>query len=168
MTEKALPISVLELEAIHLTVLHWLKQLTGLTVLVTSDNSMVVSYINKQGGTRSISLCRQTKRLLFMCQNSKIVLRGCHIPECPVSPNSDVRYRVVPTPFCLPNSHTGVGNSIAGFIHNKVEPQTSKCPGFVSHGSGYPINELEGNVGTCLSTCRSVTTSSREGPMRRM
>ena len=52
----------------------------GLTVLVASDNSTVVSYINKQGGTWSISLCRQTKRLLVMCQNSKIVLRARHIP----------------------------------------------------------------------------------------
>ena len=36
MTEKALHISLLELEAVQLTVLHWLKQLTGLTVLVAS------------------------------------------------------------------------------------------------------------------------------------
>ena len=48
-TEKTLHINVLELEAIHRAMLHWLRKLMGLTVLVASDNSTVVSYINKQG-----------------------------------------------------------------------------------------------------------------------
>ena len=55
-TEKTLHINVLELEAIHRAMLHWLRKLMGLTVLVASDNSTVVSYIIKQGGTRSIQL----------------------------------------------------------------------------------------------------------------
>ena len=67
-------VDVLELEAIHLTVLHWLKQLTGLTVLVASDNSTVVSYIKKQGGTWSILLCRLIQEVSPHVQNSKIVL----------------------------------------------------------------------------------------------
>ena len=46
-TEKTLHINVLELEAIHRAMLHWLRKLMGLTVLVASDNSTVVSYINK-------------------------------------------------------------------------------------------------------------------------
>ncbi|KAK2162674.1 hypothetical protein NP493_1499g00012 [Ridgeia piscesae] len=37
-----------DLEAIHRAMLHWLRKLMGLTVLVASDNSIVVSYINKQ------------------------------------------------------------------------------------------------------------------------
>ena len=79
-TEKTLHINVLELEAIHRAMLHWMRKLMGLTVLVASDNSTVVSYINKQGGTRSIQLCRRTKRLLLMCQANLIVLRARHIP----------------------------------------------------------------------------------------
>ena len=78
-TEKTLYINVFELEAIHRAMLHWLRKLMGLTVLVASDNSTVVSYINNQGGTRSIQLCRQTKKLL-MCQANLIVLRARHIP----------------------------------------------------------------------------------------
>ena len=46
-TEKTLHINALELEAIHRAMLHWLRMLMGLTVLVASDNSTVVSYINK-------------------------------------------------------------------------------------------------------------------------
>ena len=56
------------------------RKLMGLTVLAASDNSTVVSYINKQGGTRSIQLCRLTKKLLLMCQANQIVLRARHIP----------------------------------------------------------------------------------------
>ena len=52
----------------------------GLTDLVASDNSTVVSYINKQGGTRSIQLCRRANELLLMCQANQIVLRARHIP----------------------------------------------------------------------------------------
>ena len=48
-TEETLHINVLELEAIHRAMLHWLQTLMGLTVLVASDNSTAVSYINKQG-----------------------------------------------------------------------------------------------------------------------
>ena len=51
-------INVLELKAIQQAMLHWLRQLRSLTVLVAMDNSTIVSYINKQGGTRSMSLCR--------------------------------------------------------------------------------------------------------------
>ena len=48
-TDKTLHINILELEAIHRAMLHWLRKLMGLTVLVASENSTVVSYINKQG-----------------------------------------------------------------------------------------------------------------------
>ena len=40
----------------------------------------VVSYINKQGWTRSMQLCKRTKNLLLMCQANLIVLRARHIP----------------------------------------------------------------------------------------
>ena len=76
-TEKTLHINVLKLEAIHRAMLHWLM---GLTVLVASENATIVSYINKQGWTRSIQLCRRTKKLLLMCQANLIVLRARHIP----------------------------------------------------------------------------------------
>ena len=79
-TKKTLHINVLKLEAIHRAMLHWLRKLIGLTDLIASDNSTVVSYINKQGRTRSIQLCRRTKKLLLMCQANQIVLRARHIP----------------------------------------------------------------------------------------
>ena len=55
-TEITLHINVLKLEAIHRAMLYWLRKLMCLTVLVASENSTVVSYIKKQGGTGSIQL----------------------------------------------------------------------------------------------------------------
>ena len=52
----------------------------GQIVLVATDNTTVVSYINKQGGMRSDSLCAVLWRLLSWCHHRGITLRARHIP----------------------------------------------------------------------------------------
>ena len=52
----------------------------GQIVLVATDNTTVVSYINKQGGMRSGSLCALLWRLLSWCHHRGITLRARHIP----------------------------------------------------------------------------------------
>ena len=49
-------------------------------VLIATDNTTVVSYINKEGGMRSGSLCALLWRLLSWCHPRGIVLRARHIP----------------------------------------------------------------------------------------
>ena len=49
-------------------------------MLVATDNTTVVSYINKQGGMKSGSLCALLWRLLSWCHPRGIVLRARHIP----------------------------------------------------------------------------------------
>ena len=49
-------------------------------VLIATDNTTVVSYINKEGGMRSGSLCAILWRLLSWCHPGRIVLRARHIP----------------------------------------------------------------------------------------
>ena len=49
-------------------------------VLVATENTTVVSYINKEGGMRSGSLCALLWRLLSWCHPRGIVLRARHIP----------------------------------------------------------------------------------------
>ena len=51
--EKGLHINVLELKAVFLALRHFKDQCQDQTVLVATDNSTVVAYINKQGGTHS-------------------------------------------------------------------------------------------------------------------
>ena len=73
-------INVQEMEAVILAMSHWQSRMQNPVVLVASDNSTVVSYINKQGGTRSLSLTMQVRRLLLWCHANVIQLRARHIP----------------------------------------------------------------------------------------
>ena len=55
--EKRLHINVLELKAVSLALRDFKDQCQNQTVLVATDNSTVVAYINKQGGTHSAEMC---------------------------------------------------------------------------------------------------------------
>ena len=54
--EKRLHINVLELKAVSLALRSFKDQCQNQTVLVATDNSTVVAYINKQGGTHSAEM----------------------------------------------------------------------------------------------------------------
>ena len=55
--EKWLYINVLELKAVSLALKRFKDQCQNQTVLVATDNSTVVAYINKQGATHSAEMC---------------------------------------------------------------------------------------------------------------
>ena len=50
--------------------------------MIATDNLTVVSYINKQGGTRSTSLLRLTVELFLWLESQGIIVRARHIPGC--------------------------------------------------------------------------------------
>ena len=49
-------------------------------IMISTDNTTVVSYINKQGGTHSPSLCVEVWKILNWCLEQDIVIRVRHIP----------------------------------------------------------------------------------------
>ena len=49
-------------------------------VMISTDNTTVVSYINKQGGTHSLDLFVEVWEIFNICQEHDIVIRVCHIP----------------------------------------------------------------------------------------
>ena len=59
---------------------RFLHIVQGKRILVKTDNSTVVSYINRQGGTRSPSLCLHIRRILLWCVDHDIRLEAKHIP----------------------------------------------------------------------------------------
>ncbi len=73
-------INILELWAVHLALRHFLPRVRHHRVTVRCDNMSVVAYINKQGGTRSKSLCLQTLKLLTWCHRFDIELHAIHLP----------------------------------------------------------------------------------------
>ena len=79
-SEKDLHINILELKAVFLALKHFQKQLKQKIVLVSSDNSTVVSYISKEGGTHSFEMCALMWRILAWSNAREIHIRARHIP----------------------------------------------------------------------------------------
>ena len=52
------------------------------TVLLATDNSTVVAYINKQGGTHSAEMCALLWKIMTWCHHCHITLKARHIPGC--------------------------------------------------------------------------------------
>ncbi len=73
-------INVLELWAIHVAVHQLISRDKGNHILVQCNNMSVVSRINKQGGTRSPTLCLQTIKVLCWCHRHQITLSAVHLP----------------------------------------------------------------------------------------
>jgi hypothetical protein len=55
-------------------------QVRDKTVLVQTDNTTVICYINKAGGTKSPQLCQMTWDLFAWCRENKVTLQAVHIP----------------------------------------------------------------------------------------
>ena len=77
--EKQHHINFLEMEAVLRTIKHFLTHLKGKNVLIRCDNSTVVQYINRQGGTKSIQLCLKTWELWKLAIEHQIQLKSAHI-----------------------------------------------------------------------------------------
>ena len=80
--ESMLHINFLELKAVFLALKHFQESCKNKVVLVATDNTTVVAYINKEGGMRSGPLCALLWRILTWCTKRQIILRARHIPGC--------------------------------------------------------------------------------------
>ena len=73
--ESKLHINYLELKAVFLALKEFQDLCTGQIVLVATDNTTVVSYINKEGGMRSGPLCALLWRILTWCSRKQVTLK---------------------------------------------------------------------------------------------
>ena len=80
--DHELHINCLELKAIGAALHHWATVLQGHHITIATDNSTVVSYIIKQGGTWSHTLLCLVVELFMWLQAQNIVVRARHIPGC--------------------------------------------------------------------------------------
>ena len=80
--EKRLHINVLELKAVSLALRDFKDQCQNQTVLVATDNSTVVAYIIKLGGTHSAEMCSLLWKIMTWCHHYHITLKARHIPGC--------------------------------------------------------------------------------------
>ena len=70
--ERSLHINILELRAIRLSLFHFMKNVQGKTVAVFSDNTTALSYIIKEGGTRSTSLNAEAQLILEWAETHSV------------------------------------------------------------------------------------------------
>ena len=80
--EKRLHINILELKAVSLALQRFKDQCQNQTVLVATDNSTVVAYINKQGGSHSAEMCTLLWKIMTWYHHYHITLKAGHIPGC--------------------------------------------------------------------------------------
>ena len=77
--ESKLHINHLELKAVFLALKEFRTLYYNKTVLIATDNTTVVAYINKEGEMKSGSLCALLWRILS-CTRQQVTLRARHIP----------------------------------------------------------------------------------------
>ena len=78
--EKLLHINLLEMKALFLGLQAFREDVIGHHVTAMCDNSTVVAYINKQGGTVSWALCLLTSRLLRWTESFDVHLDARYLP----------------------------------------------------------------------------------------
>ena len=78
--ESKLHINYLELKAVFLALKEFQSICANKIVLVATDNTTVMSYMNKEGGMRSGTLCALLWRILTWCTRYQVTLKARHIP----------------------------------------------------------------------------------------
>ena len=78
--EKLLHINLLEMKALFLALPAFQEDVAGHHVTAMCDNSTVVAYVNKQGGTVSRPLCLLTSRLLRWTKSFAVHLEARYLP----------------------------------------------------------------------------------------
>ena len=79
--QSQLHINMLEMMAIRLALKQAKTFIHHSCIMISTDNTTVVSYINKQGGTHSPNLCVEVWKILNWCLEQDIVIRVRHIPR---------------------------------------------------------------------------------------
>ena len=162
--DRKLHINCLELKAVTCALQHWAPLLQGHQVMIATDNSTVVSYINKQGGTCSTSLLRLTVELFLWLESqlrhnspgkthSRLLERDSRPPISSESANTD---RVVPTPRDRETHLQVLGDTRSRHVCDTVAlPPSSvhvSSPGAKSPGGGCSVSRLAGEVNVHVPT----------------
>ncbi|XP_053195327.1 LOW QUALITY PROTEIN: uncharacterized protein LOC128379724 [Scomber japonicus] len=90
-------INLLELEAVYRALVYFLPAIRGKYVLVRTDNSTVVAYVNRQGGLRSGSLHNLAHKLLLWAHAQGVSLKAIYLPGA-VNMAADLLSRGGPRP----------------------------------------------------------------------
>ena len=162
LTDRKLHINCLEFKAVTFALQHWAPLLQGRQVMIATDNSIIVSYINKQGGTRSPTLLRLTVDLFLWLESqsinspgkthSRLSERDSRPPISSEPANTD---RVVPAPRDRESYLQGLGDTRSRHVCDTVELPLSSVhvssSGAKSPSGGCSVSRLAGEVNVHVS-----------------
>ena len=77
--KSKLHINYRELKVVFLALKEFKEFCSDKRILVATDNTTVVAYINKEGGMRSGPLCALLWRILTWCSRKQVTLKAQHI-----------------------------------------------------------------------------------------
>ena len=78
--ESSLHVNFLELKAVLMLFQCFFRQSSNCSILIRTDSSTVVAYINKQGGSCSARLCSLALKLWEFCIQRNIMIKAVHVP----------------------------------------------------------------------------------------
>ena len=102
-TDRRLHINHKELLTVHMVLTQWAHRLAGHPVHFRMDNKTAVSYLCRQGGTRSSSLTQTAKRILELADSFNISISASYIAGS-LNALADIQSRagqVLKTEWCL-------------------------------------------------------------------
>ena len=129
--ESKLHINHLELKAVFLALKEFQDLCSNNIVLVATDNTTVVAYINKEGGMKSDTLCALLWRILSWCTRKQVTLKACHIPGR-LNVIADKLSRLGQTIQTEWSLHPEVFQAICSRWHQPQVEFNNKLPQFVS------------------------------------
>ena len=145
--EKLLHINLLEMKALFLGLQAFRKDVIGHLVTAMCDNSTVVAYVNKQGGTVSRALCLLASRLLRWTESFDVHLDARYLPgesnvlaECSQPSRASCGDRVVSPSSGGEVTASRVGQSVdrpfCDVPQRETAPVLLACPGSPGHLRG--------------------------------
>ena len=168
-----LHINNLELRAVFLALQHFQSHIYNSCVMVASNNSSVVAYLKKQGGTHSPSLCMLVWELLYWCHHRNIHIQFRHIPgKLNVLADSLSRPdRILPTEWSLDReiatqSFQSLGYSSDRSFRHQIKPSSAPVC-FSSTGpqglcSGCYVTRMEKPIRIRISSIQTCSPGSKQ------
>ena len=173
--EKLLHINLLEIKALFLALQAFQEDVAGHHVTAMCNNSTVVAYVNKQGGTVSRPLCLLTSRLLRWTESFDVHLEARYLPgESNVL--ADVlsrRGQIVGTEWSSPPSggestSSCVGQSVSRPVcdlpQREAAPVLLACPGSTGRLRGCVSPSLGRPGPLCVPSLCSGRSGDRSRP----
>ena len=171
-TGKPVTHNYLELKAVFLALKEFQEFCTHRTVLIATDNTTVVSYINKEGGMRSGPLCALLWRTLTWCSKQQVTQSPTHSRsvECgggqAIMTGPDHSNRMVPPTRSLSGNLRQLALASNRPICYKIQQETSSIcvssTGSPSSSGGCTQPPLGGARRICLPTDSHLEQSGGE------